>query len=67
VTVDSPCIKVCRMDPHTGLCAGCYRSLDEIAEWGAAGDECRRLILAAVAQRRARFDDELRCNCEDGT
>ena len=30
----SPCINVCRMDEATGWCAGCLRSIDEIAAWG---------------------------------
>ena len=31
--VPSPCISVCVMDPASGLCAGCYRTLAEIADW----------------------------------
>ncbi|MCX7145444.1 MAG: DUF1289 domain-containing protein [Sulfuritalea sp.] len=48
--VASPCINVCRMEE--GLCAGCFRTIDEIARWANSGDEDKRLILAAVAQRR---------------
>ncbi|WP_103173389.1 DUF1289 domain-containing protein [Paracoccus sp. SY] len=29
--IESPCIKVCVIDPATRLCTGCWRSLDEIA------------------------------------
>lgn len=68
--VASPCINVCRMDAVSGLCEGCYRTLDEIAAWGGASDAQRRLILAAVEARRARLDpdaDTLHCNCEDGS
>ena len=50
--VASPCINVCRMEE--GLCAGCFRTIDEIARWANSGDADKRLILAAVAQRRAR-------------
>ena len=28
----SPCINVCRMDAATGWCAGCLRTIDEMAE-----------------------------------
>jgi predicted Fe-S protein YdhL (DUF1289 family) len=52
--VASPCINVCRMEED--LCAGCFRTIDEIARWANSGDEDKRLILAAVAQRRARLD-----------
>jgi predicted Fe-S protein YdhL (DUF1289 family) len=39
-----------------GLCAGCFRTIDEIARWANAGDDAKRLILAAVAQRRTHLD-----------
>ena len=42
--VPSPCISVCRMDAATGLCEGCYRTLDEIAAWGRATEEERRAL-----------------------
>lgn len=51
--VPSPCIDVCRMDARTGLCIGCYRTLEEIGRWAAASNEEKRAILAAVARRRA--------------
>ena len=31
--IDSPCVNVCQMNPFTGLCRGCFRTLDEIAGW----------------------------------
>jgi hypothetical protein len=67
VNIASPCIDVCRMDAQSGLCEGCLRTIDEIAGWAAAPDEQKRLILAAVAQRRARRDaapESLRCDCD---
>jgi hypothetical protein len=50
--VKSPCIEVCRMDPAKDVCAGCYRTLDEIARWRDMGDAERAAVLAAVAERR---------------
>ncbi|MDO9217322.1 MAG: DUF1289 domain-containing protein, partial [Lacisediminimonas sp.] len=32
----SPCIDICRMEQHTGLCVGCLRTIDEITAWGGA-------------------------------
>ncbi len=52
-TVPSPCINVCRMDPRSGFCEGCRRTLDEIASWSALDDDARRRVWAALAQRRA--------------
>jgi len=51
--VPSPCINVCRMDAASGLCQGCFRTLDEIAGWSHASDDARLRILAAVDRRRA--------------
>ena len=57
--VPSPCISVCRIDATTGLCAGCLRTLDEIARWGTMGDGERLRIMDAVLPTReaARTDD----------
>jgi len=52
--VASPCINVCRMNPHTGLCEGCYRTLDEIAAWSAMSPEEKRAVLAKVPARRPK-------------
>ncbi|MGV0981133.1 MAG: DUF1289 domain-containing protein [Polynucleobacter sp.] len=32
-TVPSPCINWCDINPETGFCRGCYRTLSEIAAW----------------------------------
>jgi predicted Fe-S protein YdhL (DUF1289 family) len=61
--VASPCINVCRMED--GLCAGCHRTIDEIARWANIGEEDKRLILAAVARRRARIAADVGGNCQD--
>ena len=53
MAVPSPCINICQMDAHSGLCRGCLRTLDEIAAWAGAADDQRLTVLAAVARRRA--------------
>jgi predicted Fe-S protein YdhL (DUF1289 family) len=45
--VESPCVSICRM--QDGVCEGCGRTLDEIAEWSTATDDRRRAILARIA------------------
>jgi uncharacterized protein len=55
----SPCINVCTMNPVTGLCAGCGRTLDEIARWAAMSDAERAALMAELPERRAR-DNERR-------
>jgi uncharacterized protein len=51
----SPCIAVCRLDPHSRLCIGCGRSIDEIAAWPDLDDAARQRILARL--RGPRRDD----------
>ena len=51
--IASPCINVCRMNPDTGLCEGCLRTLDEIAAWSAMANVEKRAVLAKLPQRRA--------------
>jgi hypothetical protein len=52
-TVPSPCTSVCRIDPATGLCEGCLRTLDEIAGWSAFDDDRKRHVWSELARRRA--------------
>jgi predicted Fe-S protein YdhL (DUF1289 family) len=40
------------MDPQSGLCKGCLRTLDEIASWSGMSDAEREKILAGLQQRR---------------
>ena len=55
--VGSPCISVCVMDARLGLCAGCLRTLDEIASWSVLDDDARRAVLAALPARRQAAGD----------
>jgi len=49
--VPSPCISVCRMNAATGLCAGCYRTLDEIARWRSMDEAARRALWRELVRR----------------
>ena len=40
------------MNEATGLCRGCYRTLDEIARWGTMSDPERAAVLDALPARR---------------
>ncbi len=48
----SPCIAVCVIDPATGFCRGCARTLAEIAGWLAFSGEEKQRVLAALPVRR---------------
>ena len=50
----SPCVKICAIDPVSGLCGGCGRTLDEIARWMVISDSEREAIMLELPQRRAR-------------
>ncbi len=56
----SPCVGICLLDPATGYCRGCLRSVDEIASWYDASAAEKRAMLARLHQRRLdrRFADE---------
>ena len=49
----SPCNSVCRMDVASGWCAGCLRTIDEIAAWASLDDDAKRAVLARLDERRA--------------
>ncbi len=49
--IETPCIKVCVLDPASGLCQGCARSLDEIARWGTMSDSERGRIMGELKGR----------------
>jgi hypothetical protein len=51
--VPSPCISVCRIEPASGWCEGCYRTIDEIARWGLLDDEEKLGVWAELKRRRA--------------
>jgi hypothetical protein len=49
----SPCVAVCVIDPASGLCRGCKRTLDEISRWVMMNDEQRQAVLEALPRRAA--------------
>jgi predicted Fe-S protein YdhL (DUF1289 family) len=52
-SVPSPCINVCRMDPATGWCEGCLRTIDEIAGWSSFDDATKRSVWDTIETRHA--------------
>jgi hypothetical protein len=52
--VESPCTSVCTLDAVTGYCAGCYRTIDEIAGWIDLNEDARRVLLMTLEDRRQR-------------
>jgi predicted Fe-S protein YdhL (DUF1289 family) len=54
--VPSPCVNVCRMNPRTGLCEGCQRTIDEIMRWSSATEDMKRAIWIEIRRRRTGTD-----------
>ena len=55
--VQSPCIGVCAMDELSGMCNGCYRTIDEIKAWWDMGVTAQQDLLVSLEQRQsASFD-----------
>ncbi|WP_019616817.1 DUF1289 domain-containing protein [Psychromonas ossibalaenae] len=46
----SPCIRNCCLD-QSDICMGCFRSLQEIKEWGQASDIRKQEINVLCLQR----------------
>ena len=51
--IESPCVRVCRMQPGAHVCEGCLRTAEEIAGWLAYTPAERRRIMADLGRRRA--------------
>jgi len=47
----SPCINVCHIGPR-GWCAGCYRTLEEIAGWVRLDASAQWAVIRATEARR---------------
>ena len=53
MSIDTPCIAVCMMDPRNNLCFGCGRTLPEIARWHRMESAERLAVMAQLAARMA--------------
>ena len=49
--IETPCIKVCVVDPETGFCVGCGRTRMEIAGWLGFSVTERRGIMQGLPER----------------
>ena len=51
--IETPCVKICVVDPETQFCIGCGRTRGEIAGWIAMGASSRHAIMLALPERVA--------------
>lgn len=55
MSIWSPCVKVCFVDPEAGLCVGCFRSLEELGQWTRYTDEERAAIGESLPERERTY------------
>ena len=53
MSIETPCIAVCMIDPRTSLCFGCGRTLPEIARWHRIDNTERLAIMELLPARMA--------------
>ena len=53
MSIETPCIAVCMIDPRTSLCFGCGRTLPEIARWHRIDNSERLAIMELLPARMA--------------
>jgi hypothetical protein len=56
--IATPCVQVCVVDGESGLCLGCFRTLNEVARWSSLTDAERASIMSALPARRGRIRPE---------
>jgi predicted Fe-S protein YdhL (DUF1289 family) len=54
VAVESPCNKVCEIDPASGYCRGCLRTIEEIVAWPTADDAWKCAVIERLKERTVR-------------
>jgi uncharacterized protein len=51
--IETPCVKICVVDPETGFCIGCGRTRMEIGNWLDLAPAQRREVMAGLVDRVA--------------
>lgn len=54
------------MNPATGYCLGCYRTLEEITAWSRMDDMAKRAVLRVLPARQAPQTGAPCCNETSG-
>jgi uncharacterized protein len=51
--IETPCIKICVVEPETGFCIGCGRTRLEIADWISMTPRERHGVIEILPERVA--------------
>jgi predicted Fe-S protein YdhL (DUF1289 family) len=54
--VEPPCVNICLLGAEFGLCVGCGRTIDEIANWASMTEDERRAIMDVLPARLERLE-----------
>ncbi len=55
--VKNPCIQVCRYDDN-GICIGCFRTMQEAADWMFLSSEQKREVIRRTEERKNTIQSE---------
>ena len=53
--IETPCIKVCVIDPDSGYCIGCGRTRGEIGGWLGMSNAERHRVISGLPERVANL------------
>ena len=53
--VESPCKKICVIDPDQKICIGCFRTISEISNWSKFTHAVRSELKKTLQIRAAKF------------
>jgi uncharacterized protein len=53
--MESPCVKVCVINPDNGYCEGCARTIKEIAQWSRYTAQDRSRVMIELEDRKSRL------------
>ncbi|MCB1378541.1 MAG: DUF1289 domain-containing protein [Alphaproteobacteria bacterium] len=51
--IETPCVKICVVDPETGFCIGCGRTRGEIGNWIGMSPAQRHDVMEVLPERMA--------------
>ena len=53
--IESPCVNICIVHPQANICAGCFRTIDEISGWSNMTEEQRKEIINDLPNRSSKL------------
>ena len=55
--IESPCIKICKIDKNSGFCTGCARNEYEVFNWINFSDYEKKKIVSKLKERVKNNDN----------